>query len=129
MTPEQNELGRRAAACKGWRWVEGMRVRRWDDHLTMWERNRVSLTADRDTFWLREGWVPDLGDPATRGCLLALVREAYGDPRLVAIYCEPANYGQSEGWAIQCADNRLPVAGDGHAGEAEALVAALDAAP
>ena len=74
------------------------------------------------------GSVPDLTDPATLGCLLAIVREAYGQFRLVAIYCDPAN-GQSDGWAVQCAENRLPVAGEGYDFEAEALVAALEAAP
>ena len=75
------------------------------------------------------GSLPDLTDPATLGCLLALVREAWGDPRLVAIYCEPAHPGQSEGWAVQRADNRMPVVGEDHATEAEALVAALEVGP
>ena len=73
--------------------------------------------------------VPDLSDPATLGGLLALVREAWGDPRLAAIFCEAANAGQSEGWAVQPADNRLPVAGEDYPTEAAALVAALEAAP
>jgi hypothetical protein len=74
--------------------------------------------------------VPDLTDPATLGCLLTLVREAWGDPRLVVIYHGEAAYpGQSEGWAVQCADNRLPVAGEDYPSEGEALVAALEAAP
>jgi hypothetical protein len=73
--------------------------------------------------------LPDLSDPATLGCMLALVREAWDDPRLVAIYCEAWNLGQSEGWAVQCTDNRLPVAGEDYPSEAEALVAALEGAP
>ncbi len=72
--------------------------------------------------------LPDLTDPATLGCLLQLVRDAWGDPRLVAIYCEPAHPGQSEGWAVQSADNRLSVAGENYENEAAALVAALEAA-
>jgi hypothetical protein len=82
----------------------------------------------RGALWKFEDPLPDLADAATTGVLLALVREAWGDPRLVAIYCEAANPGQSEGWAVQCADNRLPLAGE-HLTEAEALVAALEAAP
>jgi len=70
MTPELEALARRAVACKGWRWMPGMA-----DH---WGQR------------LREGhWVdpaaalPDLTDPATLGCLLALVREAFkSDDRL-----------------------------------------------
>ncbi len=129
MRPDQIDLARRAVACKGWRWMAGMGVRRWSNYDVRWHMNRVSTLAERGTFWLSEGWLPDLTDPATLGCLLALVRQAWSDPRLVAIYCEPAHPGQSEGWAVQTADNRLPVAGEDHETEAAALVAALEAAP
>ncbi len=122
------ELARRAVACKGWRWMPGMSARRWSGHGEVSAVARVSAPA-RETPWLSEGWLPDLSDPATLGCLLALVREAWGDSRLVAIYCEPAYPGQSEGWAVQRADGRLPVAGEDYETEAAALVAALEAAP
>lgn len=129
MNPDHIDLARRAVACKGWRWMGGMGVRRWSNYDMIWRTNRVSTLAERGTFWLAQGCMPDLTDPATLGCILALVREAWGDPRLVAIYCEPAHPGQSEGWAVQAADNRMPVAGEDYATEAEALVAALEAAP
>jgi hypothetical protein len=48
------DLGRRAVACKHWRWMDGM-----------------------VTFGFVGEDVPDLSDPATLGCLLALVREAW----------------------------------------------------
>ena len=64
---------------------------------------------------------PDLSDPATLGCLLALVRSAYGDPW---IRVEP----MSSGWV--CIYSKpppgLPANGDT---EAEALIAALECAP
>lgn len=123
------DLGWRAVACKGWRWMPGMGVRRWLDSDGLSAITRVNVRAERSTFWLAEGWVPDLTDPATLGCLTALVREAWADPRLVAIYCELAHIGQSEGWAVQSAGNWFPVAGHDYATEAEALVAALEAAP
>lgn len=129
MNPNQIDLARRAVACKGWRWMPGMGVRRWSNYDVLWRTQRVSNLAERGTFWLSEGWLPDLSDPATLGCLTALVREAWRDPCLVAIYCEAAHPGQSEGWAVQRADNRMPVAGEDYATEAEALVAALEAAP
>lgn len=133
MAPPDNmiELARRAVACKGFRWMPGMkdleswRLSRelplggWDAQGGEWEYQQLAHHPK----------LPDLSDPATLGCLLALVREAWGNPRLVAIYCEAANPGQSEGWAVQVADNRLPVAGEDYATEAEALVAALEAAP
>ena len=127
MTAEQIDLARRAVACKGWRWRPGMRylVPR-----TSPLESIAGRVPDLTRGWTRPpGMLSDLTDPATLGCLLALVREAWGDPRLVAIYCEAAHPGQSEGWAVQCADNRLPVAGEDYPSEAEALVAALEAAP
>ena len=126
MTPELEALARRAVACPRWRWMPGILA-------IEWPAPGMGLT--RRPMRVDDGWpdvgvyLPDLADPATLGCLTALVREAWGDPRLVAIYCEAANPGQSEGWAVQCADNRLPVVGEDHATEAEALVAALEVGP
>ena len=86
MTDDFIKLGKRAVACRGWQWMPGMRTV---------DAMRVIHDPDR---WpdrpcaIREGgWVdtapprplkddlPDLTDPATLGCLLALVREAYRD--------------------------------------------------
>ena len=123
-------LAKRLVNCRHFRWLPGMLVRYGDGKA--WYR-----LTDGDGFGMpfkhvppnpRDAW-PDLTDPATLGCLLALAREAWGNLRLVAIYCEAANPGQSEGWAVQVADNRLPVPGEDYATEAEALVAALEAAP
>ena len=112
MTIDPNALARRAVACKGWRWRPGMAYWWLDD------RDRVADTEPGDL--RRDGsLLPDLTDPATLGCILALVREAWGDPRLVVIYHGEAAYpGQSEGWGYSRS-----------ASEAEALVAALEAAP
>lgn len=147
MTPDQIDIARRAVACKHWHWLPGMRA------IGKYPNNPVRIhnfgenvqdlddmeAADTFLRWQQpiihgdcgyDGpYLPDLSDPATLGCVLALVRDAWGDPRLVAIYCEPAHPGQSEGWAVQAADNRLPVAGGDHAREAEALVIALERAP
>ena len=137
MNPDQVDLARRAVASPHWRWMPGMAGQ---DALGVPFRcvlphhsggalvfaGMTTMPADADSL---ARMVPDLTDPATLGCILALVREAWGDSRLVAIYCEAAHPGQSEGWAVQCADNRLPVAGEDHPTEAETLVAALEAAP
>ena len=62
-------LGRRAVACKGFRWLPGMKA------LGSFRvvESVVPMMVPVDT--------PDLSDPATLGCLLALVTEAYYDPK------------------------------------------------
>lgn len=118
------DLARRAVACPRW-WREMERPS---------ERAGVSPRRNsRGVLWRfysdGVGWLPDLTDPATLGCLLALVREAHGRCTLAAVWCEPSSPGQSEGWAVQDADNRMPIAGLDFESEAEALVVALEAAP
>jgi len=72
--------------------------------------------------------LPDLDDPATLGCLLALVREAWGDVRIVCEWhARERGDGVQDGWwIVDESGSVLPFTG-GH--EAEALVAALEAAP
>ena len=142
---DMKELGRRAVACPRFRWMPGMRaIGKYPNPVRTHNFGENVQDLDdmeaADTFLLWQQpiihgdhgydgpYLPDLSDPATLGTMTALVREAWGDPRLVAIYCEAAHPGQSEGWAVQTADNRLPVAGGDYGSEAEALVAALEAA-
>jgi hypothetical protein len=122
MTDNMIELAKRAVACKGWRLTPGMLDlfgRRvlcvWPDDLGIkWSHlldNRVVRDADA---------LPDLTDPATLGCVLALVRKAWGDPR--------AYMRDSFGWewiTDYCVEKWPP----GGETEAEALVAALESAP
>ena len=78
MDQKSIELGRRAVACEGWRWVAGMRV-------FNPEMPRIWYPRVGDDRKPRHGFLlPDLSDPATLGCLLALVREVWGLPGLVA---------------------------------------------
>ena len=97
MTDEQTALARRAVACMYWEWMDGMAVVFPDgmkNRVTHVECGDVgygiefypSRMADRmigDSSciqWREYEMLPDLTDPATLGCLLALVREAYRDP-------------------------------------------------
>ena len=117
-----NELARRAVACPGWRWLPGMLV-------TRDGARDVRIHGARPPRLIREGQevaaLPDLTDPATVGCLLALVREAWGFQAFVTL--------TSGGWHVLgfpwepdlTSSSRLASGPT----EAAALVAALEAAP
>ena len=68
--------------------------------------------------------LPDLTDPATLGCLLALVREAWDDPHVYAMRLNV----RRQIWVVHVPSDRHSIHGEGET-EAEALVAALEAAP
>ena len=118
------DLARRAVACKGWRWLSGMAwvVRRaapLDDI-----RGRVISGSGEAPY---PGALPVLSDPATLGCLLALVREAWDDSELCTGWEAVSDgHGRWVTWLVAFLGGREPVAGDS---EAEALVAALECAP
>ena len=126
MTDEQIALARRAVACRGWRWMPGMLTGDgfrcvWSDEISRewasptWCENGMSWkntrTGSKD--------LPDLTDLATLGCLLALVREAHDSPGLVACLMDIPHE-----WMILLANGHVVATT-----EAEALVAALEAAP
>jgi hypothetical protein len=127
MTEEQIELGRRAVACKGWRWIPGMLARDagWVLHRIQDDGSALDLSDDI----LERGWGystetlrPIFDDPATLGGLLALVREAMSAETL---YTRPTRTG----WTIMMGSGKnLGKVSDGTT-EAEALVAALEDAP
>jgi len=139
MTDEMIALARRAVACKGWRWMPGMR----------WIVSRVAPLEDYAGRIVDGGrrapdgpGFPDLSDPATLGCLLALVRKAWRCPTAYAR--ESTTRRVSDGviaWEVcglwldaeACHALGVPREGSvgswGHGSEAEALVAALETAP
>jgi hypothetical protein len=136
MTEEQIALARRAVACKGWKWMPGMRARGCGDSgvvTNVWCDTDTHQTTDIFVSYDEEcrscehaapdydQCLPDLTDPATLGCLLALVRELRQEPTGFVV---PTHAG---GWSYY---TRL-IAADWYAGdtEAEALLAALESAP
>jgi hypothetical protein len=148
MTEEQIALARRVVACKGWRWMSGMLT----GHGRLFER-RGLLILQNGAPWVcvpdgQSAWfepvaaLPDLTDPATLGCLLALVRKAWRCP---TVYVRQSTTRRvSDGviaWEVcdlyldaeACRALGVPREGSvgswGHGSEAEALVAALESAP
>jgi hypothetical protein len=147
------ELGERLLKCPRFRWMPGM--------LCLPGRTRTEGGrylgedppgtgghnvgfADGTAAYKVNSWPPDLSDPATLGCLLALVREAWGCDDWRRLTIEPAGAG----WCIAVRNGRhrppsraRPLPGRAWevcmgarglalcATEAEALVAALEAAP
>ena len=122
---EIKELARRAVACKRWRWMPGMLAIMPEDRDGCIWTERVSDDEWRPAM----GSIPDLSDPATVGCLLALVREAWGPAASVSV-------NMSGFWAVGGA---TVLSGKGKGAsinlgiwkltELEALVAALEVAP
>lgn len=139
MTDEQaTALGKRLVACKGFRAMRGMldmQGRTWDQSL-LWR-------------WSNDVDVPDLRDPATLGCVLAMVRAAHGAPSVTFDGCTYLSvlhvvcFGGMYYVKRDCGDGDEDLHEDGmwsqnyrrdaysieRASEAEALVAALEAAP
>ena len=129
MTPEldaigKSRLGNRARMCKGWRYMPGMLLT--DGTRLCSYSGRLEWTGIHDSSKVRVGGgIPDLTDPATLGCLLALVREAWMYPSANV----EEMFTRGAGWLAYTnnevdRDNRFYGASD-----AEALVAALEATP
>jgi hypothetical protein len=115
------EIAKRAVACKGWRWMPGM--------LTLDGRRVVGVDGDvlvlhyADEHKCYQRWTedaePDLGDPATVGCLRELVKAAWSSEYVFTLYST-----DRASWIVKHG-KMLVEAGT----EVEALVAALEAAP
>jgi hypothetical protein len=149
MTPDHLDLARRAVACPRWRWMPGMLVAPILEDDTIEPVTGIIVSSHRLllVYWpdvglrwqaTREHLLPDLTDPATLGCLLALAREAWGDPALYVRLSDTSR--KSDGvraWEVLgwLDPSRSPDGRGGswrswgHASEAEALVAALESAP
>jgi hypothetical protein len=143
-----DDPARRAVACKRWRWMPGML-----DHygrrvldvntgrnngVPVWWTSSNDATCEEvydrpdDGRLLFAAALPDLTDTATLGCLLALVRETWGEPHVyvrrvgltvwqVIATTVIVTTGQPDGFR-----ERILATGPS---ERHALVAALEAVP
>lgn len=148
MTTDFKKLALRARACPRFEWVQGMCVdytRTWgvvlegaafcDDECAI----TYAFGSTRDGGGLRDEKVPDdclpnLEDPATVGCILALVRKAYGDTGIHASCRRPIAPSMSgvtpPAWFLMDGfGRRMHEIGGPFETEIDALVAALEAAP
>ena len=129
------ELARRAVKCARWRWLPGMLAKH--PNFRGYRVSHVGLTGMHGVcrysspmseltkravvaLPLPTSVLPDLTDPATLGCLLALVREAYDDEQA---HVRPA----AGAWVFHTLDPLAPCVTA--PSEAQCLVAALEAAP
>ena len=120
------ELARRAIACDGWRWMHRMVDTEGITYLGVYDTVHLFAGCERESWRdTLDGTLPDLTDDATIGCVLALVREAWGDPLAhVAPTFEGGTHTGYRCWLSRYLT--LWFEGDT---ERAALVAALEAAP
>lgn len=89
---EARALGLRALECDGFRWMPGM-LAQVDWTLGGRSSRRVTARCAADMSEGENPWHPwsfvacwpDFRDPATLGCLVALVREVFADGEIIAV--------------------------------------------
>ncbi len=124
MTPADLDLARRAVACPRWRWMPGMSyiVPRAAPMEPI-----VGRVPDLTRGWTGyPGMLPDLANPATLGCVMALLDEAYGE-----WWVEPSPGADMRAtrWAVYVWTGSLTRRSATGATRIKALIAALEAAP
>jgi hypothetical protein len=139
---EAKALGLRALECDGFRWMPGMLDTGNERMLKavgpMWDDTGVEGAEPHSNY------PPDFRDPATLGCLLALVRETWGEWAHLVPFAtnvkdeEAGDLVPAMWWTLADIKKRRGILAGGEddfptylAGQtqAEALVAALEAAP
>ncbi len=119
MSYDLKNLMKRAVACPNWRWLEGMKLVPPDGWTS--EVNLRDPQALKQIAYLPH-CLPDLSDPATIGCLLALVRAARKDS---AYYPTPLSHIYGVDWVVERPSRERQTA---YSSEIEALVVALETA-
>ena len=118
-------LGQRLVECDGFRWMPGMLGSRFSGSAS--DYGEIRITHDNAPVSTGAGgWLPDLRCPATRGCVLQLLREKYSRLLFVRWECSPdywsvsTHHRPSSGKRVE---RRIAEGGT----EEKALVAAMEA--
>lgn len=122
MSAELDEKWRELVAAGKAKWMPGML---WWHSERAFERYELA-DGQRP---IEHGAAPDWSDPATLGALLGQVREAWGDPVLSVTACYVKDRVMKWGMDHPCLDSLPDALWDHFPTEAEALLAALEAAP
>ena len=124
-----DELAKRAVACKGWKWMGGMLtlckirvIEGGSDYLIGERPGPASDGGGRVDTTDVHNYLPDLEDPATLGCLLARLREVYESKY---VHAEAFEFDEINSfWAVWASDRSWEADT-----EVEALIVALEASP
>lgn len=84
-------------ACRNWVWMDGMLVRSYALGGVGGPYERLRITGPEDVKALGDDVLPDVDDPATRGCILALLRKVCKEPKL-CITCVLTAYDEMRWW-------------------------------
>lgn len=123
MTPEEIEIARGFVACGRWRWMPGMMSEGWRLTCVSLHDGAWSATSTLAHRKYHYPTLPNINDPATLGCILRLVRDAWRRPKAYLQYVGVY-------WCVvDPRDNLWLDPGIGWKTEAEALLRALQAAP
>lgn len=121
----ERALAERAIACKKWCWGAGMLISIPPQKGS--EKRSFRRIVEGDQIVANSGCYPVFNDAATRGCLLGIVRQAYGKEATLILSDVVSEPGKPTMWCVTAGNNSKSK--KYYPSEVEALVAALEEAP
>lgn len=108
------DLGRRAVACRHWKWLNGC-LWEWNEPAREPKRMRGRVGVHTQ---IPQGAYPVLTDPATRGCMWQVLRDAWGNDWVTSYFATTHDH-----WEVELRPHGWVTTGPT---EEEALVKALE---